>query len=69
MDEYRSVEELTREELDELKETYFWEVVNEGDAEEVFGDDIEFPWDIPDEVVMEHFSHICFVEDDFFCNC
>lgn len=55
---YRSVTELTRDELDELKEAY---------AEQ---EDSIFRggWEVPDEVVIEHYAGFGFVAEDFFCN-
>lgn len=59
----RDVRELTREELDELKDTYFWQLADE-DPELL--EDLPDP--IPDEVIFEHYAGIGFVKDDFFCN-
>ena len=62
---YRTVYDLNRAEIEELKDAYFWS--DESD-EEILGD-ISAPWEIPDEVIYEHFSGISFVDEDFFCNC
>lgn len=55
---YRTVKELSREELDELKETY---------AEQ---EDSIFrgAWEVPDDVILNHYEGIMFVDEDFFCN-
>lgn len=51
-----NVRELSRDQLEELKETYFWETEN----------DYVFAHEIPDSVVFEYYGGICFVNDDFF---
>ena len=77
-DGYFGVDELTREELIELKEAYMCELVNEGTYGETFGVEWNEPsWGeiaasdelVPDEVVFEHYSGVSFVDEDFFCNC
>lgn len=50
------VRELTRDQLEELKETYLWETEN----------DYVFVSEIPDSVIFEYYGGICFVNDDFF---
>ena len=62
---YRSVHELTDDELAELKGNYYWELMDLNDED---SDYFTCPEDIPDDVIFEHYSGICFVEDDFFCN-
>lgn len=61
-----TVYELTEEQMDELKNNLYWEMVDTGEDEEA---GYMFYWDIPDELVFDHFSDIVFVEDDFFCSC
>jgi hypothetical protein len=61
---YRTVYDLTREELDELKDALFWS--DETDEEILEG--IDYSWQIPDEAVLRHFDGISFVDEDFFCN-
>ena len=51
-----NVRELTRDQLEELKETYLWETEN----------DYVFAHEIPDSVIFEYYGGICFVGDDFF---
>lgn len=60
-----TVHELTRQELDELKENYYWEYVGE---DEILGD-VTWWTEIDDEVVLEHYDGIDFVKEDFWCNC
>lgn len=54
----RTVEELKYYELDELRDTLYWKLVDEG----VMVDEIT------NDMLFEHFSGIGFVEEDFFCN-
>ena len=63
---YRTVTELTHDEINELKEAYFAELFYSD--EDVLGDDITCGDDIPDAVIFEHYNGIDFVEEDFFCN-
>ncbi len=58
----RTVFELTQEELEELRETYFEQL--ESDVL----DDIDRAEDIPMDVIMNHYEGISFCSDDFFCN-
>lgn len=72
----KTVKDLSREELDELKETYFWQLqddddevlwaINNSDEKDIEG--INDPSEIPDSVIINHYDGITFVEDDFFCN-
>lgn len=58
------VKELTSEQFEELKENYFWQLMDNDD--EVL-EGINYPFQIPDEVIIEHYSGISFVNDDFAC--
>ena len=64
-----TVYELTREQLDELKNAYFW---GEDTAHipkfNALGLPALFPDDIPDSVILRHYSGIDFVPDDFSCS-
>lgn len=57
------VQDLNREQLDELKTAYFWQ----DETHDILPDDITFPEQIPDDIILEHYDGICFVLDDFFC--
>lgn len=57
MSNYMSVYELSKEQFEELKDSYFYTV----------DDFYDYPSKIPDSVVKEHYKDICFVNDDFFC--
>jgi hypothetical protein len=53
-----SVNELNQEQIDTLKSNYFVEVENNYD----------YPEEIPNEVILNYYSDIDFVNDDFFCS-
>ena len=57
-----NVHELSRDQLDELKQNYVFETVANPSYEEL-ADSI----DIPDEVVFEYYAGIQFFDDDFLC--
>lgn len=73
---YRSVYELKKEELDELRmHLYFTyepkDLENIGANTENWNETDWENWrkeDIPDYMVKKSFSHISFVENDFGCN-
>lgn len=50
------VRELNKDQLEELRECYFWGTDN----------DYIFPHEVPDNVIFEHYGGIVFVDDDFF---
>lgn len=56
----KTVRELNSEELEELKWSYFYD-------EEV-NHDFEYPHEIPNETIFEHYVHIGFTEEDFSSN-
>ena len=62
---YRTVEELTVEEFEQLKYAYYDQLVCDGeDVLDGMGN-----WqDIPDEVIVDHYAGIMFTDEDFFCN-
>lgn len=71
-DIYFGIEELTEDELLELKDKLYW---SDGDDLEAFSyEDMEiirnceFPEDIPFELVEKAFGMYSFVDEDFFCN-
>lgn len=64
----RAVQDLTRDELDELKQNYVCEV-NEGAGTLTYwSDSAEAAATIPDEVLFEYYAGTNFSEDDFWCN-
>lgn len=61
---YKSVYELTQDELDELKVELF----NDPEFDEVSDGEVDCPEDIPNDWVLSHWADTNFTEDDFFCN-
>lgn len=61
---YKTVYDLNREELNELKDSMFWA----DDADEEILNGINYYWEIPDEVIYNHYNGISFVDEDFMCN-
>lgn len=59
-----NVRELTQEQLDQLKYDYYYQLHETDD--DVLGDNILCPCDIPNDVIFEHYDGIAFVEEDFF---
>lgn len=64
-----TVQELTRDQLSELKAAYIIELANEGErpapswAEMAFADLI-----ITDEEIFDRYAGTCFVDEDFACS-
>jgi len=58
----RTVHDLTTEELEELRDSYFSQLTDNGEEE------LQSPQDIPMEDIIRHYEGVMFVEDDFFCN-
>lgn len=65
---YRSVYELTPDEINELKWAYFYSDEYDNTLINNARLPILFPADIPDEIIFEHYCGIIFVEEDFSCN-
>lgn len=61
---YKTVYDLNREELNELKDSMFLA----DDADEEILNSINYYWEIPDEVIYNHYNGISFVDEDFMCN-
>ena len=55
---YRTVKELTKDELEELRSNYYYNVLN----------DIDEPSEVLDNTIFEYYDGTQFVADDFFCN-
>lgn len=60
----KMVQDLSRDELNELKSSFFYQDETQDINEGTFST----PEDIPDEIIFEHYDGVCFVEEDFFCN-
>ena len=61
---YKTVYDLTPEEMEELKESYFWQ----DETQDILEDAFNSPDEIPDSIIQEHYSGVMFANDDFFCN-
>ena len=55
---YKTVYDLNREELNELKDSMFWA----DDTDEEILNGINYYWEIPDEVIYNHYNGISFVD-------
>lgn len=66
---HRTVSELTHEELAELKRDYYTEYLNEVEGREPSQDELQnIDGIIDDACIMDVYSHLTFVNEDFFCN-
>ena len=66
----RTVNELTEDELNELRSRWYSQHEDDGTLEEVMdmeGEDISEE-DVPMDVVTSYYQDTYFVEEDFFCN-
>lgn len=63
--EMKTVKELTREELNELKTSYLTKLKE--DESPSYQDYVNAE-NIPDEIIFEEYAGITFVKEDFFCN-
>ena len=61
----RTINELTQDELQELRETYFYQLLDTDPEALGF---ITEASDIPIQVIFEHYGGISFTPDDFYCN-
>lgn len=61
---YKTVYDLNKEELNELKDSMFWA----DDVDEEILNGINYYWEIPDEVIYNYYNGISFVDEDFMCN-
>ena len=59
---YKTVYELTADELDELRASYYWECLDAGII------DVDIFDGVTDDMLFEHYADFSFVDDDFFCN-
>lgn len=61
----KTVHDLSQDELQELRETYFYQLLDTDPEALGFITEAE---DIPIEAIFEHYEGISFVSEDFFCN-
>lgn len=63
----KTVYDLSREQLDELKQQYVCQLYEDGDVlESPSYNELADSQQIPDEVIFEHYDGIMFSDDDFF---
>ena len=62
-----TVRELSRDQLNELKQAYAAQLV-ETEEEISYGELVEAT-EITDDVIFNHYDGILFTDDDFFCSC
>ena len=71
-----TLQELSKDQLHELKENYLMRLADEGTFAEVMRTDYDEPSYgdlanadsiVPDDVIEREYEGVCFVEDDFFC--
>lgn len=55
--------ELSEQELDELREALYWDLVNKDEDGDFYA-----PFQIEDEILHSHYAGVDFVKDDFWCN-
>lgn len=71
-DTYFGVEELNEDEIFQLKNDVFYAYYDEEDEEQkrIFDiiKNLEYPEQIPNELIYEIFAHISFTKEDFGCN-
>lgn len=66
---HRTVKELTRDELIELKLDYYTGMIMEKEHRTPSYDEMaDIDNLVDDAFIMNHYSHITFVDEDFFCN-
>lgn len=61
---YKTVYDLSPAEMDELKQSFF----RQDETQDILQGAFESPEQIPDDIILEHYNGVCFVDDDFFCN-
>lgn len=61
-----TVRELSRDQLNELKQTYAAQLAETG--EEISYGKLVESTEIPDDVIFNHYDGILFTDDDFFCS-
>ena len=64
----KTVNKLNQEELEELRDRLFFQLLDDGSIDEIIGKSIEYPSDIPMDFIEEYYSSTFFVEEDFWCN-
>lgn len=58
---YKSVYDLSPAEMEELKQSFFYQ----DETQDIIQGAFDCPEQIPDEIILEHYDGVYFVEDDF----
>lgn len=58
---YKSVYDLSLAEMEELKQSFFYQ----DETQDIIQGAFDCPEEIPDEIILEHYDGVYFVEDDF----
>lgn len=61
MFKYYMVQDLTRDQLNELKYNFFWQ----DETQDILEGEYASPEQIPDEIIFEHYDGVRFSADDF----
>ena len=64
----KRVLDLTGQELEELRERFFYQMQDDGSMEEIMGGIIYDEEDISMDILKIHYEDTFFVEEDFWCN-
>ena len=64
----KSVHELDKNELEELRSRWYYQHKDDGSLEKIMDREVEDEEDIPMDIVVAYYEDTFFVEDDFFCN-
>lgn len=65
---YRNVNELTQNELEELRSRWYHQHLDDGSLCEVLGKEVDCEEEVPMGVVVTYYNDTFFVDEDFFCN-
>lgn len=64
----KTVHELTQNELEELRNRWYHQHLDDGSLEEIVDREVEDEEDIPMDIIVAYYEDTYFVEEDFFCN-
>ena len=64
----KSVHELSKNELQELRSRWFSQHEDDGSLEEVLDTEVDDETEVPMDVVIAYYEGTYFVEEDFWCN-
>ena len=64
----KTVHDLSREELEELRSRWYDQHLDDGSLREVMGKRVKSEEEVPMDIVKCYYEDTFFVDDDFFCN-